>query len=657
MDIFDRQVAAYDSWKQNLIRQILQFHNWSKAYNLNYEEGSARIHRALKLLQGDSITLAFVGEFSRGKTELINALFYNELGFRLLPSQPGRTTMCPTELFYDARLKDNAVRLLPIETRRSSASLDSFKKIPNKWVTLKFDLHNQEEINRVMAEVARSKVVSREEAEALGFEPQNLQSSNKDDGVVIPAWRHAMININHQLLRKGLRIIDTPGLNALGSEPELTLSTLPSANAVIFMLAADAGVTASDYSVWENHLRHLIKNKAATVYALLNKIDVMWDDLKSDAEIADAIDEVRWQTAKQLKLKSDQVLTLSAKQGLLAKAKDDALLMMKSKLVDLETLLSKRVLYQQEDLIENTVIADVLAMMDDSYNLVKEKIFEFENQLNNIKTIHTNIDAQEKEMNELRGRVKRAHGEYQKQVVALKSSRKLLQKEAKALKQCIHSEKLNSQIEKTQREMQNSWTTLGLAKAMDQFFHGIDENMLHLEKEMDAANRILTSIYDKYKDNKTLAMSLNRNLLDMEAERFKIDQLRQHVQHLKGDFKTLLSDKQSVIELFYNTVVSKTLDLYGKMEERIDAWEEESLVPLLQHSIYQKQMLEQQITQLTARESKVKSSAEHLRSLQANMEQLDAARSAIEKLIREINPLTLQEGNVNNVVHLLRRVR
>jgi len=290
MDIFDRQVAAYDSWKQNLIRQILQFHNWSKTYNLNYDEGTARIHRALKLLQGDSITLAFVGEFSRGKTELINALFYNELGFRMLPSQPGRTTMCPTELFYDAKLKDNAVRLLPIETRRTAASLDSFKKIPNKWITLKFDPKNREEMDRVMAEVAKSKVVSRAEAEALGFDPKNLQDSSREEGVVIPAWRHAMINIDHFLLRKGLRIIDTPGLNALGSEPELTLSTLPSANAVIFMLSADAGVTASDFAIWENHLRHLIKNKAATVFAVLNKIDVLWDDLSSEESIANAID-------------------------------------------------------------------------------------------------------------------------------------------------------------------------------------------------------------------------------------------------------------------------------------------------------------------------------------------------------------------------------
>jgi len=655
MDIFDKQVAAYDSWKQNLIRQILQFHKWSKSYNLNYEEGSARIHRALKLLQGDNITLAFVGELSRGKTELINALFYNELGFRLLPSQPGRTTMCPTELYYDPKLRDNAVRLLPIETRRTAANLDSFRKIPNKWITLKFDPTNQDEINRVMGEVAKSKVVSQEEAEALGFDIDHLHTSGAD-GIEIPAWRHALINIDHTLLRKGLRIIDTPGLNALGSEPELTLSTLPSANAVIFMLGADTGVTASDNEIWMNHLQHLFKTNAATVFALLNKIDVLWDDLADQENIENLIEEVRWQTAKQLGLKSDQVLTLSAKQGLHAKAKDDALLMMKSKLVDLETLLSKRVLFQQETLIENTVIADVLSMMDDSLNTVKEKLFEFESQINSIKTIHTDIDDQEKEMSNLRNDIKKKHSQYQKQVIALKSSRKLLQKEGKALLQCVHTNKINAQIEQTQKSMQNSWTTLGLGKAMDKFFHFADENFAHLEKEVAVANKLLSSIYNKY-DDKKISQSLNRNLFDVQSQKLAFDQLRIHVQRLKADFKTILSDKNTVIELFYNTVVAKALTLYEQIEENISIWSEESLSPLIQHSLYQKQLLEQQITQLTAKENKIKSSANHLKVLQRNIAELNEARESIDELIQEINPLTVPDSGVNNVVHLLRRVK
>ena len=50
--------------------------------------------------------------------------------------------------------------------------------------------------------------------------------------VEIPMWRHALISFPHPLLKEGLTIVDTPGLNALGNEPELTINMLPNAQAV-----------------------------------------------------------------------------------------------------------------------------------------------------------------------------------------------------------------------------------------------------------------------------------------------------------------------------------------------------------------------------------------------------------------------------------------
>jgi predicted GTPase len=63
-----------------------------------------------------------------------------------------------------------------------------------------------------------------------------------------------MINFPHPLLKQGLVILDTPGLNAIGAEPELTLSLLPNAHAVLFILAADTGVTQSDLAIWREHI-------------------------------------------------------------------------------------------------------------------------------------------------------------------------------------------------------------------------------------------------------------------------------------------------------------------------------------------------------------------------------------------------------------------
>ena len=83
-----------------------------------------------------------------------------------------------------------------------------------------------------------------------------LAALEDDDGrtIDIPCWRHAVINFPHPLLQQGLVILDTPGLNAIGAEPELTVNLIPQAHAVVFILAADTGVTKSDIEVWRNHI-------------------------------------------------------------------------------------------------------------------------------------------------------------------------------------------------------------------------------------------------------------------------------------------------------------------------------------------------------------------------------------------------------------------
>ena len=53
--------------------------------------------------------------------------------------------------------------------------------------------------------------------------------------VEIPAGFHAVINFPHPLLKRAQVILDTPGLNAIGTEPELTLNMLPNAHAILFI--------------------------------------------------------------------------------------------------------------------------------------------------------------------------------------------------------------------------------------------------------------------------------------------------------------------------------------------------------------------------------------------------------------------------------------
>ncbi|WP_312727350.1 dynamin family protein, partial [Stutzerimonas kunmingensis] len=211
MERLDRQVDAYVTWKRDLIREITRYRSWLAHNRLSSEGVEARLERALRVLRTDHITLAFVGEYSRGKTELINSLFFSNYGQRILPSRAGRTTMCPTELLFDPRSERSYIRLLPIESRLEDTSIAQLKRTPRLWLNLPLDPHDPESMVEAFAQVALTKAMPVEQAIQLGFDPAGLESSSSGDTVLVPAWRHAVVNFVHPLLRQGLRILDTPG--------------------------------------------------------------------------------------------------------------------------------------------------------------------------------------------------------------------------------------------------------------------------------------------------------------------------------------------------------------------------------------------------------------------------------------------------------------
>ncbi len=303
---------AYADWRRRLSASISALHGWLQQQDLADAQVDIKVQQLLERLQQDKLVVAFVAEFSRGKSELINAIFFADFGQRLLPSSAGRTTMCPTELLYEASHAPS-IRLLPIETRLKEATVTEFKEYAEEWVTFPLDLGAPERMAEALARVSQVKRVPVALARKYGLftdQDEDILAALErgDEGSVdIPAWRHAIINFPHPLLQQGLVILDTPGLNAIGTEPELTLSLLPTAHAILFLLAADAGVTKTDLDVWNGHLAGEDMATRATRLVVLNKIDGLWDDLRDEVEINAEIDRQVLQSASLLGVAPAQV--------------------------------------------------------------------------------------------------------------------------------------------------------------------------------------------------------------------------------------------------------------------------------------------------------------------------------------------------------------
>ncbi len=358
---FNEQFDQHGVWRREFALRLKLLAEWMKDHDLIDAAVEERLHRLESQVRSDKVMVAFVAEFSRGKSELINAIFFAGYGRRIMPASAGRTTMCPTELGYDADVPP-CLRLLPIETRLQSHALMEWRAVPEKWTRVDLDVNDPAQLAQALEKVAEVRHVSKDEARALGFwhdgHPEDNPRVGTDGLVEVPKWRHALINIAHPLLKQGLVILDTPGLNAIGAEPELTVSLIPQAHAVVFILAADTGVTKSDLAIWREHLV-TEGNGTDSRLVVLNKIDTLWDGLSTPAQVQAQIDRQRASSADILGLPESQVIPVSAQKGLLAKVTRDKALLEASRLPGLEIALGQGVMGQRQKILRSAVASGI----------------------------------------------------------------------------------------------------------------------------------------------------------------------------------------------------------------------------------------------------------------------------------------------------------
>ena len=358
---FNEQFDQHGAWRREFALRLKLLAEWMKDHDLLDAAVEERLQRLESQVRSDKVMVAFVAEFSRGKSELINAIFFAGYGRRIMPASAGRTTMCPTELGYDADVPP-CLRLLPIETRLQKQALMEWRSAPEKWTRLDLDVNDPAQLAQALEKVAEVRHVTKDEARALGFWHDNNPEDNPlagTDGLIeVPKWRHALINIAHPLLKQGLVILDTPGLNAIGAEPELTVSLIPQAHAVVFILAADTGVTKSDLAIWREHLITEGDGTDARL-VVLNKIDTLWDALSTPEQIKAQIDRQRATSAEILGLPESQVIPVSAQKGLVAKVTRDKALLEASHLPALELALGQGVMGQRQKILRTAVAAGI----------------------------------------------------------------------------------------------------------------------------------------------------------------------------------------------------------------------------------------------------------------------------------------------------------
>ncbi len=596
-NFFDN-INAYGKWKSELTTAIQQFQDWLNTTGLEDSEQSLKIYETLQTLKYDRITMAFVGEFSRGKTELINAIFFSQFKRRLLCSEAGRTTMCPTELFYDIDEPRPYMRLLPIESRLEDTSLTEHKQNPLNWTDIQLDISSPDSMAESFTQITHTKTVNASEAKRLGLydiiTDHNGSEIPDDQRVEIPVWRHALINFPHPFLEQGLSILDTPGLNSLGNEPELTISTLPNTQAAIFVLAADTGVTRSDMDIWRRHLKSFRRNHNNGLVVALNKIDTLWDDLKTETEIQRSIQRQRMETSKTLGIDVKQVLAISAQKGLLGRIKNDADLIEKSNLPIMENILCNEILPQKEQLVRNTLINDVIDMMQSSKSILFGR---FNARKKSITSLAGMSGKNENIIQKLLEKTREEQKIYHKNAENLQASRQILLGQQKRLHSIISLDKLDKQINHSRTLMEGSWTTNGMKTAMKVLFDHISSTIIEAEKQIELTNRLVNSIYKRFQ-TESEETNIKPKLFSIDSYKQEIELLYEDAEEYRTSVYSTMTEQRFVIKKFFISLVSRARNIYFQLNSDSNGWGKRALTPLIHRVKAHRQELQTRLEQL-----------------------------------------------------------
>lgn len=615
MNSLVQSFQQYSSWRAAVSAALLEYRSAASEAGLSDPVLAQRLGRALARLSEDRLVVAFVAEYSRGKSELINAIFFAGYGQRILPSSAGRTTMCPTELLYDETLPPS-IRLLPIETRAGGHSTSDLRTQPDAWEMMPLDIASADGMLQAFRQVSMTKRVSLDDARRYGLyrddDPDMVAAVGADGMLDISRWRHAIVNFPHPLLRQGLVIVDTPGLNAIGTEPELTLNLIPAADAVLFVVGADTGVTKSDAQVWREHV-----GAGPGRLVVMNKVDSLWDELRTAEQVAEQVTSQLRSVAQGLGVQPAQVFAVSAKKGLLARINDEPALLARSGIPALEAALSSALIPARQEIACARMQPDLVAMKAMRETVLGGRMRTIAEQLMDLQSLRGKNQGIVQHMAQ---RIDLERKEFDQCLVKLHGTRAVFSRLSAEVFQHLGMEVIKREIIAVREAMDRSIFTAGMREAVRRFFTVAIGNLTAASGKIDEISDMMNVMHRRFSVEHGMALVAPMTF----SVQAYIEQLRAAEAIYQKQFSStaMLTTSQVVLmQQFFDSIASRVKHTCTLANRDAEAWLKVVMTPL---------------------EAQIREHRRQLKQRRLSVERIHAATDGLEEKIQALEVMQQQ---------------
>lgn len=359
--------------------------------------------------QSKNFKVLVMGEFSAGKSTMINAL----IGEPILPERALTATAIITEIKYGAEKK--AV-IYPIKGRWKGG--DAPFEVP-------------------VTELRKYLLINHNIGDADGKDTNTMEGN-----VIASPFERAEVFMPLDILKDGVEIIDSPGLNDPASHGDITHKYLPNVHAIIYCVNGLRAYSQSEKVVIEN----LILKHFTTPMFLVTRFDNVCEDNENSGGEPEELDifrkTVTADLAKHTDLVKSQYTSILNGNGIFFVSSRDAKrakhsspwdtdLLEKSGYKDFERYLSDYLIKCKGDDLSRMIVEgirtvgnDAIMSLNEQYNAADLSLEEFEKRMHDVKAKMDSAKAQAELF------VKNFELELNKALNELKSTCKVLPKEA-----------------------------------------------------------------------------------------------------------------------------------------------------------------------------------------------------------------------------------
>ncbi len=622
MGSLGERIAEYGGWRRELADAVLRYAQWLDDAEISDASLLSRVDRIVERLGKERVSIAFVAEFSRGKSELINAIFFSRFGRRIVPSGAGRTTMCPTELLFESH-RPSAIRLLPIETRLLDTAVSELRDDESRWVERRIDPEVPESLRRAFESVQETIWVDAAQASLLGlYDEGDAASAVRPDAqgkIEVPRWRHAIVNWPHPLLEQGLVVLDTPGLNAIGAEPELTLKLIPGCDAVLFVLAADAGVTMSDLAVWREHIA---TNHGTGRYVVLNKIDALWDGLKDEVQVQLEVARQVGSVSQTLEVPNERVYPVSAQKALVARINGDASLLKRSRISDLEFALGRELVPQHRDIVREHVereFGELHSVVAASLAARRRNVVEQQFELNGLRGKNRGV------MDHMAARIRSEREEFEKSLRHLQALRAVFSRHAQSIHSTVGPDSLKRHVRQARETMKASAFSSGLRDGMSSLLGAVRADLDETTRLVGEVSTLMSAMYRSFSSEHGLALG-NPALFSTQRYYTELDRIEQLQRRQFGAITLATTSQWALMRRFFESVAARLREIYELADRELNSWLRSVMSPI------ESQVREYQ-GQLKRRLETVRRVLDANDTLESRIAEIERDRTAVEQRI------------------------